>query len=178
MNKSRRRFLIQALTAAGVVATGRLFWVQHQEFVPELFTEDDDWLFLDPDDRLILAMITPVLLEGVLSKTLSGERLLSYLKDFDYSLSLLTTAQQNEFRELLALLKSLIGRVVAAGIWSSWNNVSAATVDQMLIDWRNSFIDLFKVAYLGLKELSYATWYGNPENWPGIAYPGPPEIFR
>ena len=177
MNKSRRQFLIRAFAAAGLAATGRMFWVGSEEFVPEmLIAEDNSWLALDPEDRLVLAMITPVILDGVLTKTLSGDALVRYLKDFDQALSFLTSTQQKEFKELLNLLKSLIGRVVIGGIWTSWNNVSTATVDSMLVSWRNSYLDLIKIAYRGLKELSYGSWYGNPDNWQSIGYPGPPEI--
>jgi len=144
-----------------------------------MFTTDDEhWTFLEPDERLVLAVITPVILDGVLPEKLSDARLVSYLKDFDHSLSLLTKAQQKEFKELLSLLISLIGRVVMAGVWTTWNAVPSSTIDKMLTNWRNSYIDLIKVAYIGLKELSYATWYGNPENWTSIGYPGPPELLR
>lgn len=177
MNKSRRQFLIRIFAAAGLAATGRMFWVGSEEFVPEMLdAEDDSWLELDPDDRLVLAMITPVLLDGVVPKKLSAEALLRYLKDFDQGLSYLTSSQQKEFKELLSLLKSLIGRVVVGGIWTSWNNASPAAVDSMLVSWRNSYLDLIKIAYSGLKELSYGTWYGNPDNWQSIGYAGPPEI--
>ena len=186
MNNSRRRFLIQSFAAAGVAVTGKLFWVSSEEFVPEIFTDDSSWLFLEPDDRLVLAMITPVLLDGVngdvialqQSNKLRGEHLVIYLKNFDQALTMLSTTQQKEFKELLKTLRSMLGRVVMAGIWTSWNNASAETIDKMLHNWRTSFIDLLKVAYIGLKELSYATWYGNPDSWQGIGYPGPPEIFR
>ena len=178
MNSSRRRFLIQSFAAAGLAATGRMLWIQSEEFVPEIFTEDDDWQFLSPDDRLILAMVTPVILLGVADKPISGKVLVNYLKDFDNSLTLLTLTQQQEFKELLQLLNSMIGRVVIAGVWSTWNNVSAETINKMLDEWRNSFLDLIKVAYAGLKELSFASWYGNPDSWASIAYSGPPELLR
>ncbi|MFT5522005.1 MAG: hypothetical protein ACI9IA_002611 [Enterobacterales bacterium] len=177
MDNSRRQFLFRIFAAAGMAATGRMFWVSSEEFVPELFTEgDESWFVLEPEDRLVLAMITPIVLDGVLTETLYGTRLLAYLKDFDYSLSLLSLTQIKEFKELLSLLKSLIGRVVIGGIWSTWNKVSPATVESMLQSWRSSYLDLIKVAYNGLKELSYGTWYGNPDNWQRIGYAGPPEI--
>ena len=178
ISHSRRRFLIQSIAAAGVAATGRLFWLESEEFVPALFTQDDDWQFLSANDRLILAMVTPVILLGVSDKPISGQVLLNYLKDFDNSLTLLTVSQQKEFKELLQLLESMIGRVVVAGIWSAWNDASAETINKMLNNWRSSFLDLIKVAYAGLKELSFATWYGNPNSWTDIGYPGPPELGR
>jgi len=178
MNKSRRQFLLRSFAVAGVAATGRMFWINSEEFVPDILTVGDSWEFLDPEDRLILAMITPVLLDGVVTGSLSGIKLVRFLRDFDHSLTLLTQSQQDEFRQLLSLLKSQLGRLVMAGIWNSWNNVSAATIDQMLNNWRNSYLDLIKIAYRGLKELTFATWYGNPENWKGIGYAGPPEVYR
>ena len=178
ISRSRRRFLIRSLAAAGVAATGRAFWIQSEEFVPEIFTEDDDWLFLTPEERLILAVVTPVMLLGVSDKPISGKVLVNYLKDFDHSLTLLTVTQQQEFKELLQLLESMIGRVVIAGIWSTWNNASAETINEMLDTWRNSFLDLIQIAYIGLKELSFANWYGNQNSWSDIGYSGPPELGR
>jgi len=177
MNNSRRQFLIRIFAAAGIAATGRMFWVANEEFIPELFIDDDQsWMELDPEDRLVLAMITPVVLDGVLTEALSGQRLLAYLKDFDYSLSLLTEFQIKEFKELLSLLKSLIGRIVVGGIWTTWNKASPSTIESMLKSWRSSYLDVIKIAYSGLKEISYGTWYGNPDNWQRLGYDGPPVI--
>ena len=179
MINSRRRFLIQFVAGISLAATGRMFWVESEEFVPELLLNDgDSWLILEPDDRLILAVITPVLLQGVMNTPLAGEKLVSYLKDFDKALSLLGGYQQREFKELLSVLHSMIGRIMIAGVWTSWNQASAETIENMLNSWRNSYLSLMKVAYAGLKELSYASWYGNPEHWQDIGYPGPPEINR
>ncbi len=166
------------MAAAGLAVTGRLFWIDSEEYIPEELTNDDQWLILSADDRLVLSVVTPVLLDGVLTEMLSSQQLVNYLKDFDKGLYYLPDTQQKEFKELLGLLSSMIGRVVVAGVWSSWNNVSQETIEAMLLSWRNSYMDLLKVAYTGLKELSYASWYGNPEHWPAINYPGPPELGR
>lgn len=178
MNNSRRRFLIRSFAVATVAVTGRLFWIQNEEYVPEILQEDDNWLFLDPDDRLVLAMITPVMLHGVSEELLSGEQLVTYLKDLDESITYLPQAHQDELKELLLLLKSLLGRLVIAGVWTTWNNVAPETMDRILIDWRNSYLDLIRLAYKGLKELTFANWYANADSWESIGYPGPPEFNR
>jgi len=178
MNKSRRLFLIRAMAAAGLAVTGRLFWIKSEEFIPNDLMDDADWLVLSGDDRLVLAVITPVLLDGVIKAPLNGQQLVQYLKDFDKGLFTLPKTQQEEFKELLSLLSSMVGRVVIASVWTSWNKVNAATVQEMLTSLRTSYLDLMKIAYKGLKELSYASWYGNPQHWDGIGYPGPPEINR
>ena len=175
MNSSRRRLLIQLVAGATVAITGRMFWLESEEFVPKIFIDDEQsWIVLSPDDRLILAMITPVILQGVMVSPISGERLVNYLKDFDLALSFLPQSQQQEFKQLLSLLKSMLGRLILAKIGSSWNNVAAEKVDKMLESWRNSSIELINVTYVSLKQLSFASWYGNPQNWLDIGYPGPP----
>ena len=179
MNNSRRRFLIQIVAATGVAATGRMFWIENEEFVPELLLDNEfPWLFLKPDDRLILATIMPVLLEGVMTTQLSGKKLVAYLRDCDKALNLLGKHQQEEFKELLTALQSMIGRLALAGVWSSWNHVSARSIEKMLSSWQYNFLDIKKIAYSGLKELGFASWYGNPAHWQEIGYPGPPEIHR
>jgi hypothetical protein len=35
---------------------------------------------------------------------------------------------------------------------------------------------LLRVAYFALHELVFAAWYGDPQSWPRIGYPGPPEL--
>ena len=178
MNKSRRTFLVRSMVVVGLAVTGKLFWIKNEETIPEELSDDSQWLVLSEEDRLVLAVITPVLLAGVVKTTLNGEQLVNYLKDFDKGLDLLPETQQAEFKELLSLLSSMVGRVVVASVWSSWNNVNASTVENMLSSWRTSYLDLMKVAYKGIKELSYASWYGNPQHWDGLKYPGPPEIIR
>jgi len=166
------------MAAVGLAVVGKLFWIKSDETIPDELIDDSQWLMLSEEDRLVLAVITPVLLDGVLDKTLADQPLVDYLKDFDKGLDALPETQQKEFKELLSLLGSMVGRVVIASVWSSWNNVNASKVDDMLNSWRTSYLDLMKVAYKGLKELSYASWYGNPQNWDGIKYPGPPELIR
>jgi hypothetical protein len=179
MNSSRRRFIIQIIAATSVAATGRMFWIESEEFVPEILLDNEfPWLFLEPDDRLILAAITPVLLDGVMTTPLSGNKLLAYLRDCDTALNLLGELQQEEFKELLNALDSMIGRLALAGVWGSWNDISTGSIEKMLNGWQRSYLDIKKIAYNGLKELGFASWYGNPAHWQEIGYPGPPEIHR
>ena len=177
MNRSRRRLLIQFVAGATIALTGKKFWLESEEYVPEILINNEySWLVLNPDERLILAIITPVILQGVSNESLSGDKLVSYLKDFDLSLSVLPESKQQQFKELLSILKSMLGRFLIGGIGTSWNEVSAEKVEVMLNRWRTSSIDLLMIAYLGVKELSFASWYGNPQNWHGIGYSGPPEM--
>ena len=49
-----------------------------------------------------------------------------------------------------------------------------------LIDLRRDYSEdeLLRSAYAALHDLVLGAWYGNPDNWPGIGYPGPAEILR
>jgi hypothetical protein len=57
-----------------------------------------------------------------------------------------------------------------------WADAPADESAGFLRAWRFSRFALLESAYGALHDLICAAWYGNGDAWPGIDYPGPPEV--
>jgi hypothetical protein len=53
----------------------------------------------------------------------------------------------------------------------------AREVAAFLQGWRTSRLGLLRSAYAALHDLVLGAWYGTPDTWEAIGYPGPPEIL-
>ena len=63
--------------------------------------------------------------------------------------------------------------LIFSGQFSHIDSLSAAQKVALLNAWRFSYVDLLKVAFTGLKELVFAAFYGNPDNWNILNYQKP-----
>jgi hypothetical protein len=129
---------------------------------------------LAAEDRPRLAAIARI----VLGPALPADKAGSVVENIDAMVRKLPASTQAEIRDLFDLLGMAPARLLLAGFWSDWHEVPAADVDAALNGWRTSRFALLRSAYAGLHELCAAAWYGDPASWPGIGYPGPPEIER
>ena len=89
----------------------------------------------------------------------------------------LSAAAQQELSELFTLLGFAPARVLLAGLWPSWEAASVDEVAAFLQGWRTSRLGLLRSAYAALHDLVLGAWYGTPDTWEAIGYPGPPEIL-
>jgi len=124
----------------------------------------------------VLSTLIPVILAGALSprpedairqinRTLSG---------VETAINGLSLPAQKEIGELFDLLAFPLTRMLAAGLWSPWEEATPASLIAFLDSWRHSRFDLLKSAYAALHDLILGTWYAQPESWAAIGYPGPP----
>jgi len=88
----------------------------------------------------------------------------------------LSAAAQDEVGELFALLSSSAGRILAAGLWPHWREVSVEQVAAFLNRWRHSRFGLMRAGYAALHDLVLGGWYGDARRWAAIGYPGPPRV--
>lgn len=174
LRPSRRELLktgVLGCAALAIVGLAAGAWARAQPI-------EGDFTFLTPEDRVIVAAIAPVMLGGALpaggTERASAE--IEVVLGVDRAISGLAPATQAELRQLFDLLGLGIARVLVAGLWPSWDEAGAEDIAGFLERWRTSRFDLLRSAYLGLHELIIAAWYGNPRAWPGIGYPGPPEL--
>ncbi|MCZ6522717.1 MAG: hypothetical protein O7A68_02480 [Alphaproteobacteria bacterium] len=174
LRPSRRELLktgVLGCAALAIVGLAAGAWARAQPI-------EGDFTFLTPEDRVIVAAIAPVMLAGALpaggAERASAEA--EVVLGVDRAISGLAPATQAELRQLFDLLGLGIARVLVAGLWPSWDEAGAEDIAGFLERWRTSRFDLLRSAYLGLHELIIAAWYGNPRAWPGIGYPGPPEL--
>ena len=124
----------------------------------------------------VLNALIPVMLAGALSPkpedaVLQINRTLSGVETAINGLSL---AAQKEIGELFDLLAFPLTRMLAAGLWSPWEEATPSSLNAFLDSWRHSHFDLLKSGYAALHDLILGTWYAQPESWAAIGYPGPP----
>jgi len=171
---SRRSFIKSSLILGGVISTGAVFYSQIplDEITQEL--KNSKLKFLNQNDIVVLLAIIPVLLSGA---NFNPTKIITVIQNIDDNIQVLSMKSQSELRDLFDLLSSKLGRALMAGIWSSWSHASKPELVKFLIDWQNSFFDLFQVGYQGLKQLVVANYYAEEDSWSQIGYDGPPVLF-
>ncbi len=169
---SRRTFITAGLLGAAALVTAR--WVRGPHAPPG----DPTLHALDADAQAILRAVVPVLLAGALpeagaAKTAAiGET----VHGIDIAVTGLPPGAQEELRQLFTLLALPPGRLLIARISQPWNEADEAEVRACLDRFRGSSLTMLRSAYGALHQLTFAAWYGNPESWPRIGYPGPPAV--
>ena len=142
--------------------------------------------FLTLKDRGILSKIVPVILADSLS-SLNHERDLAIkevIVGWDIAVVGLPILTQNEINKLFSVMDSnfilsLTPRLIT-GVPESWKNPSE--IEEFLNVWQNSDPENIitgselRVGYMGLVELTMASWYGNPRSWEFCGYLGPPSF--
>jgi hypothetical protein len=126
------------------------------------------------NDRDVLAAIGPVILAGALPP--GAEALEAFVSGFDTAVAGLPPHVQAEVAQLLTILRNGILRVLATGVMRPWPEASPQEIADFLNRWRYSGITKLRAGYDALHQLSLAAWYGNPQSWERIGYPGPPVI--
>lgn len=137
---------------------------------------DGDWKVLRPSDRRFLAAVAPVMLKGALPTdvTVQSQVVSTMLVQMDRTVFGLGPHNQKQLIDLFNLLNFSVSRGLTTGVWSAWENASDADIEHFLTKWRNSSIGLFNLAYNGLNRLMCAAWFGQPDSWQTVGYPGPP----
>ena len=146
-----------------------------------------DFEFLTPADRGILSKLTPVILaEGLPSITEEKALvIMEIIVGWDIAVSGLPLLTQAEIRKLFLVLDSnfilsLTPRLLT-GVPDAWGN--SKEIDEFLNNWRYSDPQSLltgnelRVGYMGLVELTMASWYANPRSWDFCGYAGPPVLW-
>ncbi|MBI4742551.1 MAG: hypothetical protein HY777_13605 [Betaproteobacteria bacterium] len=134
---------------------------------------------LNAAERDMLTAVAAALLDGVLP-TENGARRKLLARTVDgiaKAVSGLSAATQKEIGELFGLLTLLPGRLLIAGVGSSWAEAGPAEVAGFLQSWRFSRLGLLQSGYAALHDLTFGAWYARTESWETIGYPGSPEVF-
>lgn len=130
-------------------------------------------------EREMLGAVVNAMLEGVLPTAKAQRQPLveQTVDGVETAVAGLSVASQSEIGELFGLLVIAPGRVVVAGVDKRWREASVDEVGEFLQSWRSSRLSLLQGAYGALHDLIFGAWYGRPENWPAISYPGPPRGY-
>ena len=128
-------------------------------------------------DRALFAALAPVFLAGALPTGKDRAAAIEVVvAGVERAVGGLPLATQAELRQLFDLLGFAPTRLLLTGLWDDWPEITPERLDAFLSDWQQSSLGLLRVAYFALHELVFAAWYGNPQAWPRIGYPGPPEL--
>ncbi len=172
----KRRTLLKTSLGLTVLSLGGVgaYQAYRQSFDKTQTSPDASLKFLQQQDVILLQAITPIFLAEQLEHTKVS--LQSVMSNLDAAIIRLPLSTQDELRELFDLLSNMLGRLVVAGVWLNWRHASADSLQQFLVDWRNSQLELLQVAYKGLHKLIIGSYYSESASWVALGYPGPPAI--
>jgi Gluconate 2-dehydrogenase subunit 3 len=85
-------------------------------------------------------------------------------------------ATQKEVRQLLRLFENALTGLVLEGQFRPFTACPPREQDARLRSWARSRIALRRSGFQALKRLVYAAYFGSPETWEAIGYPGPPPL--
>lgn len=164
---NRRQFLTLGVASAVVISTGATIYQQS-----EIDTIIDSF---DDETTSVLVAIIPVLLQGTLPADAKQRKLKvsQVIADMQKTIATLPPATQAEIKQLFDLLKSRLAMLIFTGQFSHLESMSSAQKMSLLDAWRFSYLDMLKVAFSGLKELVFAAFYSNPDNWGVLNYQKP-----
>ena len=172
---TRRQFIKAGLIGGAALAAAGVFYSRGLKETPVAAVSPG----LTLKNRPIIAAIVPAILAGALPE--SGEaRSLAIQQTVDsvgVAIAGLSAASQKELEELFTLLSIAPLRMLLAGVWPRWEEASPAEIADFLQGWRKSRLELLRSAYAALHDLVLGAWYGNPDTWEAIGYPGPPEML-
>jgi hypothetical protein len=132
---------------------------------------------LTSEARAIVAAIVPVMLADSLPRDSRFEAAVrDVVAGTQVAVAGLTPSVQGEIAQLFGILSFPPARYLIAGVHRPWDRADAGEIEGFLQAWRTSPVAKLRSAYDALHQLIGAAWYGNPESWPRIGYPGPPKL--
>jgi hypothetical protein len=176
--REANRITRRALLKAGLAGGAALFlarWLYTQTTVQPV--ADAHFSALDARARAIVNAIVPVLLQGALPPAPAADTARAEIVfNVDQAIAGLPPEARGQIEQLFALLAFAPSRCLIAGVWPPWPEAPAASVAAFLARWRDSPFLMLRSAYGALHQLVMAAWYGSPNAWPAIGYPGPPSL--
>lgn len=172
---TRRQFIKAGIVGGAALTAAGLFYSRSLKEAPAGAVPQG----LTLPERAIIAALVPAILAGVLPAAGEARQkvIVQTVDGVGVAIAGLSAAAQKELAELFALLGFAPARVLLAGLWPRWEEATPAQIADFLQGWRTSRLGLLRSAYAALHDLVLGAWYGTPEAWPAIGYPGPPEIL-
>ncbi len=169
---NRRTFLAVGVAGAGALAIAG--WLRRTpEPVAGSATSN-----ISVDGHDIMRAIVPVMLASALPTEPAARAVAvaQTLAALDTAVGGLPQAAQAELAQLFDLLALPPVRLAVARIDAPWAQAAPEQVRACLDRFRGSSVQLLRAAYDGLHQLTFAAWYGQPQSWAAIGYPGPPAL--
>lgn len=165
----RRTFISSAFVSVAAMALGINF--QSRTILGDSDTQTD----LIQPYRHLFTVLLPVFLNGALdqSPTLKQQ---SLNNTFDAISRQIRYLDDKELQQLLTLLNTLNNRLGALLLTAELTPIIQRNPQQlaeMINNWRDSFLTLHQLAYIGLRELIFSSFYSIPKHWQLIGYTKP-----
>lgn len=130
---------------------------------------------INDDISLALAVVLPVLFTGALpeDKQQRQKRIEETIVGMRRAIKRLPPHTLDELNDLFNLLTNRVTNLIYAGSFAATESLTPKQVTAMIESWRTNYVSLLNQAYEGLKELSYAAFYGNEKNWQHLNYQKP-----
>ena len=93
----------------------------------------------------------------------------------DAFLAPLDPASAKDLKQLLALFDNALFSFATGGPPRPFTRMSPAEQDAHLTAWATSRMAVRRTGFQALKRLSAAVYYGSPDTYASVGYPGPPE---
>jgi len=93
----------------------------------------------------------------------------------DAFLAPLDAGSAKELKQLLALFDNALFSFVTGGPPRPFTRMTAPDQDAHLDRWATSRIAIRRTGFQALKRLAAAVYYGSPETYASVGYPGPPD---
>ncbi len=93
----------------------------------------------------------------------------------DAFLAPLDAASAKDLKQLLALFDNALFSVLTGGPPRPFTRMDPAEQDAHLERWATSRMAVRRTGFQALKRLSAAVYYGSPETYASVGYPGPPD---
>jgi hypothetical protein len=77
---------------------------------------------------------------------------------------------------VLKVLDNALLNLLLSGRPVPFTRASDGSRDHIIEAWRSSGSSVRRGAYQALRRLCFAAYYADPKSWPGIHYPGPPQV--
>jgi hypothetical protein len=92
----------------------------------------------------------------------------------DAFLAPLDEASAKDLKQLLALFDNALFSVAMGGPPRPFTQMSSEEQDRHLRSWATSRLAVRRTGFQALKRLAAAVYFGSPETYPSVGYPGPP----
>lgn len=83
---------------------------------------------------------------------------------------------QKDFRRLLALFDNALAGFLLCGTIAPFSRLPVEDRRAFLTKWENHRLAVLRSGFVALKRTTMSCYYSHERTWPGIKYPGPPEL--
>ena len=166
---TRRDFLRLSLWGGGVLVagTGALhLWPTARELRPRRALR-----FLDDSKFAVLAAVAARVCAGVPTADA-----IEIAHAVEASMTTTPPEVREQFVQLLGFLESAAAGLFFDGRPQPFSRLTPAGQDEALFAFRDSRLGLRRAGYQALRKLCIGACYADARTWPGVGYPGPPQI--